>query len=196
MTTGDMEVRSKVWLEKSVAISDELGDTDLKAQALNNMGEIARSNNEYVTAKRVYEESLRLYRETANKLRISLVLGNLGQVAEHDEDYEAAKDYARQSLVLAREVDNLWLVSDVMRAVAPSFGLSGQPAKAARLFGAHEAISESIGARIQPGDLAQHERGLAAVKALIDNDEFEQLWAEGREMSVDEAAAYVLANET
>jgi len=192
----DLYEQSKVWLEKSVAISDELGDTDLKAQALNNMGEIARSNNEYVTAKRVYEESLRLYRETANKLRISLVLGNLGQVAEHDEDYEAAKDYARQSLVLAREVDNLWLVSDVMRAVAPSFGLSGQPAKAARLFGAHEAISESIGARIQPGDLAQHERGLAAVKALIDNDEFEQLWVEGREMSVDEAAAYVLANET
>jgi hypothetical protein len=156
----------------------------------------ARSNNDYVTAKRVYEESLRLYRETANKLRISLVIGNLGQVAEHDEDYEAAKDYARQSLVLAREIDNIWLTSDIFRAVAPSFGLTGQPKKAARLYGAHEAISESIGARIQPGDLAQHERGLAEVKNLMNEEEFKQMWAEGREMSVDEAAAYVLSDDS
>ncbi|MCK5438712.1 MAG: protein kinase, partial [Gemmatimonadetes bacterium] len=192
----DLYAQSKVWLDKVVVLSDELKDTTKKAQALNNMGEIARSNDDYVTARRVYEESLQLYRETGNKLRVSLVLGNLGQVSQHEKDYEAAKDYARQSLVLSVEIDNLWLISDLMRAVAPSFGLSGQPRKAARLYGAHEAISESIGFRIQPGDLPQYERGLAAVKTLMDDEEFEELWAEGREMSIDAAVAYVLADDT
>ena len=186
---------SKVWLDKVVVISDELQDTTKKAQALNNMGEIARSNGDYVTARRVYEESLQLYREIGNKLRESLVLGNLGQVSEYDEDYEAAKDYARQALTLAVEIDNLWLIGDMMRAVAPSFGLSGQPWKASRLYGAHDAIAESIGSRIQPGDLAQYECGLTAVKALMDDEEFEKLWAEGREMSLDEAVAYVFADD-
>ena len=97
--------------------------------------------------------------------------------------------------MLAREVDNLWLTSDIFRAVAPSFGLTGQARKAARLYGAHEAVSESIGARIQLGDLAQYERGLEAVKALIDGKTFDKLWAEGRQMSVDEATAYVLADD-
>jgi non-specific serine/threonine protein kinase len=185
---------SKQWLEDVTKICDEIGEINKKAQALNNMGEIARTYDDYVTAQRVYQESLQLYRETGNKFRISLVLGNLGQVAEHEGDYEAAIDYARQALVLSREVDNLWLTSDIFRAVAPSFGLTGHPENAVRLYGAHEAISESIGARIQPGDLAQYERGLEAVKALMDPEEFERLWAEGREMTIDEAAAYVLAS--
>jgi non-specific serine/threonine protein kinase len=192
---SELYAQCNEWLEKVKAISDELGDTNTKAQALNNMGEVARSNNDYVTAKRVYEESLQLYREAENTFRVSLVLGNLGQVAEHDGDFDAAKDFARQSLVMASEIDNLWLVSDVFRAVAPSFGLTGQPEKAVRLYGAHEAVSESIGARIQPGDLAQYERGLTAVKALINEEEFARLWAEGRELTVDEATAYVLAED-
>ncbi len=186
---------SKKWLEEVTEICDELGDLNKKAQALNNMGEIARSHDDYVTAKSVYEESLQLYRQTGNTFRISLVLGNLGMVFEHEGDFETAKDCARQALVFAREVDNLWLTSDIFRAVAPSFGLTGHPEKAARLYGAHEAISESIGARIQPGDLAQHERGVAAVRALIDDEEFERLWAAGREMTVDEATAYVLLDD-
>ena len=92
------------------------------------------------------------------------------------------------------QIDNLWLISDIFRAVAPSFGLSGQPKIAALLYGAHEAMSESLGARIQPGDLPQYELGLRAVRALIDKEEFEKEWAEGRKMSVEEAAAHVFAD--
>jgi len=198
MGVNDPEVyeESKEWFSTVVAISDELQDKSGKAQAYNNMGEIARSNDDYSTAKTRYEQSLQLYREEGNALRESLVLGNLGQVSEHEERYEEAIDYARQALTLALEIDNLWLISDVLRAVAPSFGLSGQPEKAARLYGANETISESIGSRIQPGDLAQHRRGLAAVKGLMDSDAFDRLWAEGRELSADEAAAFVFSDES
>ncbi len=53
MRDSDLYEQSKLWLDEALVIGDELQDRNMKAKGLNAMGEIARSNDDYVTAKRI-----------------------------------------------------------------------------------------------------------------------------------------------
>jgi non-specific serine/threonine protein kinase len=70
----------------------------------------------------------------------------------------------------------------------------GRPDRAARLHGAAEAVRRAIGQAQHPDDQAQFERHLAEVRAAA-GDAFEQLWAEGMAMGIDEAITYALSTD-
>ena len=68
----------------------------------------------------------------------------------------------------------------------------GQPERAARLFGAAEALREAIGAPLPPSGRDDHEREVAAARAHLDEHAFVQALAEGQAMSLEQAIAYAL----
>jgi hypothetical protein len=57
-------------------------------------------------------------------------------------------------------------------------------------------LREKLGARIQAGDLADYEHGLAAARAMLDPAQFSVLWAEGQAMDMEQAIAYALELST
>jgi hypothetical protein len=73
-------------------------------------------------------------------------------------------------------------------------GLAGaaQPAGAARLFGAAEAVRESAGIPLPPVQRAAYERDLAAASTQLDQVAWETAWAEGRALTLDQAIAEAL----
>jgi tetratricopeptide (TPR) repeat protein len=66
--------------------------------------------------------------------------------------------------------------------------------RAARLFGAADAIREAIGAPLPPVDRRAHEHDLVAVRAHLAEEAFAQAWAEGQAMSLEQAASYALTD--
>ncbi len=70
--------------------------------------------------------------------------------------------------------------------------MRGEPERAARLFGAWEAILERLCAVPQPSDKPEYDRSIAAVRAQLDEATFGRAWAEGRAMSLEQAVASVL----
>jgi hypothetical protein len=74
----------------------------------------------------------------------------------------------------------------------------GDPAavrRAARLFGAAEALREAIGTPFARVEQEAHRRRLSRVRALLGEEAFAAAWAEGRAMTVEQAMADAL-NET
>ena len=71
---------------------------------------------------------------------------------------------------------------------------SGRPVRAARLWGAAEALREQMGMSFSRYDLAQsgYEQDLAAVRSALDETSFDAAWAEGRAMSPEQAIEYAL----
>jgi hypothetical protein len=65
----------------------------------------------------------------------------------------------------------------------------GQPERAVRLWGAAEALYDSIGKHTDYYDRA-------AARAQLDDATFAAAWAEGRAMTVEQAIAYALADDT
>ena len=70
--------------------------------------------------------------------------------------------------------------------------LRGRPLRAARLWGAAEALRERMGMSLSQFDLAAsgYERDLAAMRSTLSEASFDAAWAEGRAMSPEEAVEY------
>lgn len=65
--------------------------------------------------------------------------------------------------------------------------------RAARLFGASEAITESLQLPPLPWDLDQIEPAIAALRQKMDPVALEREWTAGRAMSLEQAVAYCRA---
>ena len=73
----------------------------------------------------------------------------------------------------------------------------GDPERAARLFGAGEALYEKTGTvPAFPATQALYERDLASVRAQLDIETLEAAWAQGRAMTLEEVVTEALAEST
>ena len=75
--------------------------------------------------------------------------------------------------------------------------LRGRHVRAARLWGAAEALRERMGMSLSHFDLAHsgYEQDLAAVISALSEASFDAAWAEGRAMSPEQAIEYALSEE-
>jgi len=103
----------------------------------------------------------------------------------------------RESVGIAGSLGDTWHV------VYGATGLAGVAAKqeraehAARLFGAAEAICETMGVDVpSPAWRALNGRDLADAREQLDAGTFDAAWAEGRAMTLEEVVAEALAEST
>jgi hypothetical protein len=71
----------------------------------------------------------------------------------------------------------------------------GETERAARLFGASEALSEEMGAPPESGESALQEHYLAAARSQLDEASWQEAWAQGQAMTLEEAISYALDEE-
>ena len=76
--------------------------------------------------------------------------------------------------------------------MAEIVGEMGSDERAARLFGAAEAIREAAGLSISKALLLDHERPIVRVMQILGQEAFDRAWAEGRAMTAEEALAFAL----
>jgi DNA-binding CsgD family transcriptional regulator len=86
------------------------------------------------------------------------------------------------------------LLVPCLHDLADLAGAHGQPARAARLYGAAEALSDTYGLRLTGGPFAaEHEREVAVARRALGEHAFAAAWAAGRAFSVEQAVAEALA---
>ncbi len=180
-------------VEESLAIFRDLHHLPGIAQALNILGEIARFSGDDSRAQHLYEECLTVSQQTGERRRIVFMYNNLAFIALHQGEGEQARDLARQGLELARAMHNRHLMATTLTTLAGSLGMLGQPRQALRLLSASESGLERMGAFHQPNDQREVDGIIAAVRAQLDEATFQAAWAEGRTLSLEQAAVQALA---
>jgi predicted ATPase len=174
--------------EDSLALSRETGNKWRVAGVLNGLGVIAWREGDYERAERLLRESLDLRHEIGNVQWMAVAEDNLGDVLRSEGNISAAlESYRRALAVLARALHPRVEVAETLRRFAAVAGLLGVAEKAAVLFGAAQALRESVGFMIPLLDRADHDREVAAVRGLLGEAAFSSAWAKGRELSVEEA---------
>jgi predicted ATPase len=186
---GETE-RAAASFEESLEVRRRIGDLSRIALSLSNVAEMALQEGETTKAAIMFVEAAEIATAIGDKRHILLALAGLGQVAYREERWEEAGTHTRESLRLAQElgmklpaaVDILYLAGiaaateDAARAVrlavAAAFHLS--------LLAPHEA------------DRPDYQEIIEAARAACDQQTWEQASAEGRAMSLDEAADYAL----
>jgi ATP/maltotriose-dependent transcriptional regulator MalT len=126
-----------------------------------------------------------------------MCLCNLGLIALAQTHYERASTALREGLYLARELDQKVIIQYSLYGLAAVATAQGEPARAARLWGAAEAMSEAYGVHLTPVTRSRtnYEGYLAAARSQLDEDTFRKAWAEGKAMKAEEAVEYALSEE-
>jgi predicted ATPase/class 3 adenylate cyclase len=166
------------YYDESRAICQQLGDQEGVARALYGLGsvELARGPHEEVQA-----------RATASLSPLSS-----GKPCE-----EARRCYL-ESMAIRRALGNKEGMAACLEGLAAADEGMGQPERAVRLFAAAEALRQALGAVLSPPERADHDRLVAAARAVLGEPVFASAWTEGRALPLEQAieeAAEDLANQ-
>jgi hypothetical protein len=118
------------------------------------------------------------------------VLTNLGLVWHEQGDAGRAAALLAESLALPHKGGpSMCSVLQALEGVAGVAGAQGQPARAARLFGATDALRGALGIPVRPADRRRYDRDVSAVRAALGDETFAAAWAAGRALSLEQAIA-------
>jgi hypothetical protein len=85
-------------------------------------------------------------------------------------------------------------MATALTTLAGAISMKEQPKDTARLLGAAEATFERIGAFFQPSDKPEIDRITSAIRTKLGDVNFDETWAEGRRMDLEQAVEYALSN--
>jgi predicted ATPase/DNA-binding SARP family transcriptional activator/DNA-binding CsgD family transcriptional regulator len=191
--SGDQQRLAKLRKEAEALLRESL-DRRARAHLVFFLGLAAASEGDHEQVAVRTEEALTLYRELEDIRRVAMCLAVAGLSALGDGDLKRAAVLFEKDLRLLRELgDKAGIVYGLLGTAAVVI-LRGKSVRAARLWGASEALREAIGLPLTAlvRDRYDYEGCLATARAELGEAAFEAAWSEGRNMAPEEAVEYAL----
>jgi len=194
---GDRE-RTAVLRQEVAALQREPLEPWTLAWLTTFLGVTALYEGDYERSAALATEALAIYRELGDKRGMSLCHFDLGLIELIRGDHEPAAALLESVRVLRGSKDKFCLAYGIFGLAAVA-AARAQPRRAARLWGAAEALREEIGV-VSLTHLELHAydyegRVSAARYMLGDEGAWEAAFAQGMAMSPEEAAEYALSEE-
>jgi len=180
-----------VWLDTAMPYLKDSGDIWSMAFGLNNYGEVARAQGDYERAEGFYRRTDELYKQADAKGDQARLVHTFGYIAQHKGEYEEARTLFLQSLNDFRELGNHRGIAECLAGLASLAAEKGEHQWAAPLLSAAESQLKAFGGAWWPADRVEIERARARMQSALD-EEFNNFWAQGQSMSVEEAIAYAI----
>jgi DNA-binding CsgD family transcriptional regulator len=156
---------------------------------------LLQGDPEHATA--LIEEAVELARERRRGFMglLSRPLDNLGWAALLSGELGRAKAQFGENLMLSKVRGDKVTLLMSLEGLACVAGAEGETIRAARLFGAAEALMEAIHYRLVPQERAVLEPYRASVRSRLGEAAWEKAVAEGGATGLDQATAYALSKE-
>ena len=176
-------------LEESLALFQEVNDKGGIADALRIMGQDDLFQGDIALACSRAEESLALFREMGEREGMIQTQRLLASALALQGNHGAAQSLYEESLVIARTLDDKELMASCLEGLASVVAAQGELPWAARLWGAAEALRETLGTPLPPVYRADYECFVATARTQLGEQAFAAAWAEGRTMTPEQAFA-------
>jgi predicted ATPase/DNA-binding SARP family transcriptional activator/DNA-binding CsgD family transcriptional regulator len=184
-------------LEEALRLRPKLQDRRTVGNLFILEGRVALAGGDLERSVALGEEGLSLYREARDDYGIAMCLLHVGFVTLKRGEYERTTSVLREGLRLSGKLDHKMFIQYCLTGLAGVAASRGWPARAARLWGAEESMSEASGGRIVREGRAtiDYEGRLAAARSQLDESAWAAAWAEGRTMTLEQAVEYALSEE-
>jgi tetratricopeptide (TPR) repeat protein len=187
--------RARSLLEESIALDHQRGRQGGASPGIHLLGILAYQEGKYAESRVLLEQSLAAHRELGSKLRPVYPLIHLAHAVCRLEEYPEAYALLAEALVLCREAGDKRLIVECLEGFADIASGQAQPERAARLYGAAEAIREAIAFRWSPVDREEYDRQVAGLRGALGEAAFAAAWNAGRGLTWRQAADYALSQE-
>ncbi|HEX5692658.1 MAG TPA: tetratricopeptide repeat protein [Roseiflexaceae bacterium] len=199
VTLGEVAVMNenvewaKELLQEGLALQRKFDIREGIAWALNHLGHVAQLEGDAERATQLHNESIPLFRESASQnlgdLGMAWAFQGLGETALSTGSATAARQHLDEALALFRNLGDRMGMSWCLAGLGGVAALDEEPERAARMWGAAEALRQTIGCRPAPAARATYERLLAEVHDQLGDKAFGAAWTTGQELTLDEALA-------
>src|SRR5215217_5887612 len=187
---GDFERATELY-EESIDLFRERGDKLGLARCLNNLGLAMYSRGDLERAAGLTEEGVALLRELGAGADTPVGLCNLGWMVLLRNDLGRAADLFKESLGLAWDTGMKPIILPTLKGSACVAGAQGEARRAARLWGAAQAL-EAKGLLRDTELPTEADTHISAVRSNLGEQAWEEALAKGREMTLEEAISYAL----
>jgi tetratricopeptide (TPR) repeat protein len=195
MMGGELD-RATELLEEALTLWRASGDPAIIAGILTHLGYTLLLQGDIERARAVSEEAASMLRERANRNHyLAEVLENLGWAALLQGSSEQAKALFAESLGLRRDLGDKLTAPNTLEALASAAAAQGEAERTARLYGVVEKLNEVMGTPQDAGEDALTGPYLAAARSQLDEAAWQEAWAQGRAMTLEEAISYALQEE-
>jgi non-specific serine/threonine protein kinase len=190
--------------QQAIAVIEEAADLFLeegeKWGAAIELGFLAvawRNQGDHERAKRLAERGLAISREIGERQATTSALYTLAILAQTEGENLRARDQLEEGLRLSAELGNEADVAHCLEGLASTYGAEGKIVRAARLWGAEDALLEKLEDAVYAyvPDRALHRSKVAAARSQLDEAAWTAAWTEGKAMSLDQAVEYALERE-
>ena len=177
-------------LEESIPVCRALGDPWALSMSLSILGAVLYFQGHYAEASSISQESLAICQEFGDKLNSANQLVMLADEARAQGNFTEAQAFLKECLILRREVGEKVGIARSLESCGNLAAAQGNVVYALRLFGAAEALYETIGVPLATyRDRGAYRRNVAAARAQLGEVTFAFRWAEGRAMTIEQAIA-------
>jgi len=194
---GDHERATQLY-EEGLALCRESGYTTPLPNYLSDLACEFLLQGDQERATTLNEEATTLVRRQGQlgRLRgpVKGPLERLGWAALLRGEQERAKTWYEENLRLSQELGNGLIDIESVEGWACAVGTKGEAQRAAKLFGAAQALREAVGYPQPPGERAVQEPYLLAARSRLE-ETWEAALAEGRAMLLEQAIDYALSDE-
>jgi predicted ATPase len=195
---------ARAHFESGLQIFRELNHIDGMGWVLSWLGNVAYRAGELDQARARIESGLASHDPDGYWPELAFMLLSLGDVCRVEGDPTCATELYERSLKILTahgvRPDNGQGRSGIqpdltqyLEAFAKLASLKAQPVRAARLFGAAQALREKFGPAIPPVEQADYDQSVSQLGDQLDPAVFSEAWAEGQALGWEQAVAYALS---
>lgn len=177
---------------ESLALFRELRDQEGIANELVNLGDVARRQGQLSTASSLYEESAAIARELNDQWGLAYAFMGIADVMLAQGNFSRASSLYKECLMIFQKGEDYMGIPFALESVAALELVKNQPEKAARLFGAADALRKSTHSPLPHPDLSTFQKNLSLLHQQLNLSKFEVAWKEGCAMMSDQAIALAL----
>jgi len=176
-------------LDEAVVLARTVNAKVLLPFALYWRGLAAEGAGDAARARTAFQEAVRVAHERGHTPSIGHTEYALGRCARRDGDRAAALEHLAVSLAALHQTGDRWGIVNVVEELARAAASEGRPHRVALLLGAAEALRLDMGAAAPAAMQEERDRLMGTARDALGAAAFEQAWASGRALSIDELLA-------
>jgi predicted ATPase/class 3 adenylate cyclase len=191
VTLGDPKTM-RAYSEEGLQLLREAGARWAAAMTSFGAGLFAAWQGNHAEAHSWFEACLPLFTELRDTHRVTMVHSELAHLERRQGHFSQAKALYRETLLAWHRMGHRAAIAHEMECLAIIAKAQEEDEGAARLFGAAEALRETINIPMTPFERMEYEREVSDLRANMDEAAFVKAWTEGRAMTMEQAIVFAL----
>ncbi|HSH82057.1 MAG TPA: tetratricopeptide repeat protein [Herpetosiphonaceae bacterium] len=175
-----------------VRLARDVGNPWLSAMALFSFSMVAERSGDIDAARARLSECAVLFRQMRDRHFINVTQSELGHIERRLGNYAEAVKLYHETIAGWLELGNRSALAHELESLAIIAAAQDRRRRAARLFGAAEALRETIGSSMTALERSEYVKAITRARAQMDESGWSAAWAEGRALPLDQAVAFAL----